>query len=102
MTLRADKQHWFLSYVLAASLLLLGWFQLHHELTAHLESDGAGCQICVFAGHLGDGITASQIVLDKAEHPLCHTLSNHYAAPYLALLFRSALSQRGPPVPSPV
>ncbi len=87
--------------LLAASLLVLGWFQLHHKLTAHLHDDGTACEICVFAGQLGDGVIASPVVPVKTDLPIRCSVANLYAAPFLAPLFRSALSQRGPPVHSP-
>jgi hypothetical protein len=89
-----------LSLLLAASLLLLGWFQLHHELTAHLEHPDTGCVVCVFTGHLGDGATASIPVLHTAHFPYRLAAAPGYTAPVLTQPFRLALSQRGPPAHS--
>jgi len=89
-----------LSLLLAASLLLLGWFQLHHELTAHLEHPDSGCVVCVFTGHLGDGATASNHSLHAVNLPYRLDTAPGYTAPTLAQPFRLALSQRGPPAHS--
>ncbi len=86
--------------LLAASLLLLGWFQLNHELTAHLEHPNEGCVICVFTGHLGDGATASVIKLQAVHLPFRLAIAPCYVAPTLEQPFRLALSQRGPPLDS--
>ena len=98
MNSQAHKLRYPLHLMLAASLLLLGWFQLHHELTAHHENDGEACEICVFAGHLSDGAVASSSLPVNTDQPIRTATARHYEAPFLALLFRSALSQRGPPL----
>ena len=90
-----------LRLLLAASLLLLGWFQVHHELTAHLEHHDGSCEICVFTGHLGDGVVSVPIVPGKTDIPIRYDAVVSYIAPTPALLFRSVLSQRGPPFHSP-
>lgn len=87
-----------LHLLLAAALLWLGWFQLHHELTAHQADEGQACQVCLFAGHLGHGIAASPPAPGTVAPVLRHALADDYTAPFLALRFRSALSQRGPPL----
>jgi hypothetical protein len=89
-----------LSLLLAASLLLLGWFQLHHELTAHLEHPDTGCLVCVFTGHIGDGVTSSVLALQSVHFPCPLDIAPGYTAPTLAQPFRLALSQRGPPAHS--
>ncbi|MEJ2453931.1 MAG: hypothetical protein P8103_07220 [Candidatus Thiodiazotropha sp.] len=101
MTTRTRKLRFPIHLLLAASLLALGWFQLHHKLTAHLHDDGAACEICVFAGQLGDGVIASPVVPVTTDLPIRFSVANHYATPFLEPLFRSSLSQRGPPIHSP-
>jgi len=94
------RSHTFRSRVnllLAASLLLLGWFQLNHELTAHLEHPSEGCVICIFTGHLGDGATASVFALHAVHFPFRLDIAPCYVAPTLEQPFRLALSERGPP-----
>jgi len=82
---------------LAASLLLLGWFQLNHDLTAHLAHPDGGCVICVFTGHLGDGATASVFTLHAVHYPFRPDIAGCYVAPTLEQPFRLAISERGPP-----
>jgi hypothetical protein len=97
MMFRSQKSRLRFHLLLAASLLLLGWFQLNHELTAHLEHPNEGCLICVFTGHLGDGATASAFTLHAVNLPYRLDLAPCYVAPTLEQPFRLALSQRGPP-----
>jgi hypothetical protein len=89
-----------LSLLLAACLLFLGWFQLHHELTAHLEHPDNGCVVCVFTGHLGDGATASGLTLHAVHIPFRLDVVPGYTAPSLVHPFLHAFSQRGPPLDS--
>lgn len=90
-----------LHLVLALSLLLLSWFQLQHELTAHVHNAGHGCEICIFTGHLADGAPVTTAVPAVVHLPF-HFEANHYDAPTLAQPFRLAFSQRAPPRHSPV
>jgi hypothetical protein len=101
MKLHPHKLRRPLHLLLAASLLLLGWFQLHHELTAHLEHHDGSCEICVFTGHLGDSAISTPVLPSISDHPIRYDLVSCYVAPTLSLLFRTVLSQRGPPAHSP-
>lgn len=97
MMFRSQTSRFRFHLLLAASLLLLGWFQLNHELTAHLEHPDEGCVICVFTGHLGDGATASVVTLSAYHFPFRLVIAPGHIAPTLEQPFRLALSQRGPP-----
>ena len=87
--------------LLAVSLLWLGLFQLHHELTAHHGDEDQVCQVCLFAGHLGHGVIASPSMPDARAPAVRYVHVGDYSSPCLMLLFRSALSQRGPPLRLP-
>ena len=100
MRFRSHTLRFRIPLLLAASLLLLGWFQLNHELTAHLGHPDGGCVICVFTGHLGDGATSSDFTLPAFNFPFRLAIAPRYTAPTLAQPFRHALSQRGPPLDS--
>jgi hypothetical protein len=89
-----------LNLLLAVSLLVLGWFQLQHELTAHLEHPDPGCLVCVYTGHLGDGAAPATRLLLAIAIALLLFLTPAYSAPTLIQPFRHALSQRGPPAHS--
>jgi hypothetical protein len=88
--------------ILALSLLLLGWLQLHHELTDHLGHSDESCEICVFMGHLGDGAHASLSQFFSNSQIIGYLAAVIYDAPALEALFRSVLTQRGPPTPNSV
>jgi len=90
-----------ISLLLALSLLFLGWFHLHHELTAHLMHPDSGCVICVFTGHLSNGATPAALSLQSGPFPyLLESIPDH-PAPALIHPFHFALSQRGPPHHTP-
>lgn len=89
-----------LHLALVLALLVFGWFQLAHELKAHVHQPDHPCEVCLFTGHLGHGATTSINTL--AVVPVAfHYETSHYVAPLLAQPFRLALSQRGPPHTSP-
>jgi len=100
MKFRSRTTRFRYNLLLAASLLLLGWFHLNHDLTAHLEHPDDGCVICVFTGHLGDGATATTFTLHVVHLPYRLEIAPCYTAPTLAQPFLHALSQRGPPLDS--
>lgn len=101
MRIRSQHPHFRVSLLLAVSLLFLGWFQLHHELTAHLWHPDTGCVICVFTGHLGNGATPAPLSLQAIPFPYLQGSAPAYTAPALTQPFRLALSQRGPPQHTP-
>lgn len=82
---------------LAAAFLLLSWFQLHHEITAHLDGDSDGCEICAFNGNLGNSLTTEDYTAQFDRTPLRAHVASIYNSPTVAQPFRLVLSQRGPP-----
>ncbi|MET0029718.1 MAG: hypothetical protein ABW101_18960 [Candidatus Thiodiazotropha sp.] len=82
---------------LALSLLLLGWLQLQHELTAHLGHDDEVCEVCVFAGHLGNAALAAPPTPCTSHFTIRYEKPGRHIAPILEPPFRCVLSQRGPP-----
>jgi len=97
MTFRSHMLRYRIDLVLAASLLLLGWFHLHHELTAHLAHPDESCMVCVFTGHLGDGAVPSMPATPAVGLTFRLDITPRYVAPALEQPFRVALSERGPP-----
>ncbi len=85
-----------LHILLALSLLMLSWYQLGHELSAHAGQAAQDCEICLFSGNLGHGATPH--ITTVAAQPLHFYFSVHrYDSPTVALPFFKALSERGPP-----
>jgi hypothetical protein len=97
MRSQSQRLRFRVSLLLALSLLFLGWFQLHHELTAHLGHPDSGCVICVFTGHLGDGAMPAVLSLQAVHFPYPLHQVTGYTAPAISQPFRLSLSQRGPP-----
>ena len=85
-----------LHLLLALSLLMLSWYQLGHELSAHAGQASPDCEICLFSGGLGHGATPS-IPLVTAPPLQTYFSVPRYTSPTIALPFLLALSERGPP-----
>ena len=85
-----------LHLLLALSLLMLSWYQLGHELSAHAGQAAADCEVCLLSGSLGHGATPAAVTL-TAPPPKTHYIAPVYASPAIALPFLVALSERGPP-----
>ncbi len=102
MDLRLRILHHKFRLTLALSLLLLGWLQLHHELTDHLGHSDESCEVCVFMGHLGDGAHVSLPQFSNTALIIGYRAARIYDAPALEPLFRSVLTQRGPPPPNSI
>jgi hypothetical protein len=85
-----------LHYLLIFSLLLISWLQLSHQTDLHAHENNGSCEICLFAGALGNGVKPASITTPTLQFDYYFRLPA-YASPRLIQISLITPRLRGPP-----